>query len=431
MSTETKSPDLKRVLIVDDEESVLNTLKRLFRNHPYAIRTALRAKEALALLEEESADLIISDMRMPEMDGAEFLAIAKEKYPLTERILLTGYSDMDSTVKAINDGGIFGYISKPWNVESLQSLVENALDQTHKNRLKNRTLKRFKRTNDALEENIARTKREMAQSAEFVDHAFQRLRDNHIVTEQMLINLLDMKCPGQRDVSMNMRHLAEQVSGYLGLSEEESLVLSSAAALHGIGKIGIPDSILVKTQLELSPDELAHYQKYPSLWASTLMGYPGFEDVAQVIFEQREYIDGSGYPSQLKDNEMSRLGRLLSLLLDYCELRNGVMTGQALTHDQALSQIEENSHRYDDTFLPTLGCLTMEVSAVEFETEMMMPLFSLREGMVLSRDVFSDAEVMLLPRGARLTEALIGNLMNVERNSEHPILVSVRFPVDK
>ena len=126
----------KRILIVDDEESVLNTLKRLFRKLPYEIFSALSGQEALAILAEQSVDLIISDMRMPEMSGAEFLSLAKDKCPLTERILLTGYSDMESTVKAINDGGIFGYLSKPWDANQLLSLVESALDQTHKNKLK-------------------------------------------------------------------------------------------------------------------------------------------------------------------------------------------------------------------------------------------------------------------------------------------------------
>ena len=101
----------KRILIVDDEESVLNTLKRLFRNKPYDIYTATGGEEGLALLEQHSVELIISDMRMPKMDGAEFLCLAKQKCPMTERILLTGFSDMESTIKAINDAGIFGYLS--------------------------------------------------------------------------------------------------------------------------------------------------------------------------------------------------------------------------------------------------------------------------------------------------------------------------------
>ena len=131
----------QRILIVDDEANILNSLKRLFRNQPYEIFTADSGDAALELLKNQTVDLIISDMRMPGLNGADFLAMAKEQYPLTERILLTGFSDMESTVKAINDGGIFGYLSKPWDSSEVLSLVENSLKRRQTNKLKNRVLK--------------------------------------------------------------------------------------------------------------------------------------------------------------------------------------------------------------------------------------------------------------------------------------------------
>ena len=117
---------MQTILLVDDEQGILNALRRLFRNKDYVVHTALGGQEALALLAEEKVDLIISDMRMPEMDGAEFLQKAREAYPLTERILLTGFSEMELTVRAINDGGIYGYLSKPWDNQQVLELVENA-----------------------------------------------------------------------------------------------------------------------------------------------------------------------------------------------------------------------------------------------------------------------------------------------------------------
>lgn len=417
----------KRILIVDDEESVLSTLKRLFRNQPYNIRVATSGAKALELLSEESADLIISDMRMPEMDGAEFLSIAKERFPLTERVLLTGYSDMESTVKAINDGGIFGYLSKPWDVEQLMSLVENALDKTHKNRLKNRTLKRFKRENDALELDLERKQREMAQSAEFVDHAFQKLKDSHQVTAQMLLNLLDLKQKGQREFSTIMTDLAEKFAKLLGLSPKDAFTLKAAARLHGVGKIGVPDAVLALSLDAMDEAQFSQYQAYPANGACTLMSYDGMQDVAQVIFEHREYRDGSGYPNGLKDNEISGLGKILSLITDYAELRSGKTTGVTFDHEQAMGVIQNNSARYEPSLLPSLSAITLEVESSDEATEMMLPLFSLREGMVLNKNIFSDTDILLLPKGTTLSESLIGNLLTIERNSEQKMLISVRF----
>lgn len=417
----------KRILIVDDEESVLNTLKRLFRNKPYDVRVASSGEDALFLLSEDSADLVISDMRMPEMDGAEFLSITKERFPLTERILLTGYSDMESTIRAINDAGIFGYISKPWDVDQLQLLVENALDQAHRNKLKNRTLKRFKRENDVLGESLERKQREMEQSAEFVDHAFQKLKDNYQVTEQMLLNLLDLKKRGQREFAHNVADFAGRVAAFLNLSEEESLTLQIAARLHGIGKIGIPDETLYQSLDSMSDEQFKCYQHYPSNGACTLMPYLDFQYVAQVIFEHREYVDGSGYPNGLKGEEITKLGKVLSLLLDYAELRFGFTTGVSLGHEQAMAVIQANQSRYEVSLIPTLSSVTLEVESSEDSTDMMLPLFSLRDGMVLNKDIYSDTGILLLPKGAALTEALIGHLMTIARNSDQNMLVSVSF----
>jgi len=417
----------KRILIIDDEASVLNTLKRLFRNKPYEVFSALSGEEGLALLENQSVDLIISDMRMPYMDGAEFLSIVKETYPLTERILLTGYSDMDSTIKAINDGGIFGYMSKPWDVDQLISLVENALDQTHKNRLKNRTLKRFKRQNDALGEDVESKNREMAQSAEFVDHAFQKLQVSYDVTEQMLMNLLDLKLKGQRSYAGKVAEIALQLSQVLGFQEYNQKVLVTAARLQGIGKIGVPDSVLAVPLDLMTEDQFSTYRQYPANSACTLMSFSAFEGVAQVLFEQKEYVDGSGYPGGLKGEQMSHLAKVLSLILDYSELRFGVVTGDFLNHEQAMKVIQSNNHRYDTSLIPALSSLTLEVEFLEDSSEMLLPLYSLRENMVLNKDIYSDNEILLLPKNSILTEKLIGQLMNIEHNVRDKMLVSVRF----
>jgi len=417
----------KRILIIDDEASVLSTLKRLFRNKPYEVFSALSAEEGLTLLKSQSVDLIISDMRMPLMDGAEFLSIVKETYPLTERILLTGYSDMDSTIKAINDGGIFGYLSKPWDIDQLLSLVDNALDQTHKNKLKNRTLKRFKKQNDALGEVVEHKQREMAQSAEFVGHAFQKLQDSCDVTEQMLLNLLDLKLKGQRIYAGQVAEVANELTHILGVREDERKCLITAARLHGIGKIGIPDDVLVLPIDMMNSEQFLLYQQYPAYSACTLMAYLQFQDVAQVLFEQKEYLDGSGYPNGIHGDELTSLGKILSLILDYTELRFGITTGEALDHQTVIGVIQTNHNRYDASLLPALSSLTLEVELSEEVSSMILPLYSLREGMIVDKEIFSDNGLLLLKRNAVLTEKMIDHLMNIEHNIREKMLVCVRF----
>jgi len=116
------------ILCVDDEQNILSALRRLFRPAGYIILLADSALKGLQILEQNPVDLVISDMRMPEMDGARFLAEVKCRWPDTVRILLTGYADMESTVAAINEGGIYRYIAKPWEDNDLRMTVQRALD---------------------------------------------------------------------------------------------------------------------------------------------------------------------------------------------------------------------------------------------------------------------------------------------------------------
>jgi len=116
------------LLCVDDEANILSALKRLFRPHGYRVLTALSGEQGLKLLGETGVDLVISDMRMPEMDGASFLEQVRQRWPDTMRILLTGYSDISSTIAAVNRGEIYRYISKPWLDDDVVMVVRQAFE---------------------------------------------------------------------------------------------------------------------------------------------------------------------------------------------------------------------------------------------------------------------------------------------------------------
>ena len=117
------------LLCVDDEANILSALKRLFRPHGYRVLTALSGEQGLKLLGETGVDLVISDMRMPEMDGASFLEQVRQRWPDTMRILLTGYSDITSTIAAVNRGEIYRYIAKPWLDDDVLLAVRQAYCQ--------------------------------------------------------------------------------------------------------------------------------------------------------------------------------------------------------------------------------------------------------------------------------------------------------------
>jgi len=117
------------VLCVDDEENILSSLKRLLRKEGYRLLTATSGGEGLKLFEENGVHLVISDQRMPQMSGTEFLSVVKERYPDTIRVVLTGYTDVDAITESINKGHVYKFLLKPWNDQSLKLEIRQALDQ--------------------------------------------------------------------------------------------------------------------------------------------------------------------------------------------------------------------------------------------------------------------------------------------------------------
>ena len=117
------------VLCVDDEKNILQSLKRLLRKEDYRLLTASSGEEGLKVLEENDVHMVISDQRMPEMSGTEFLAALKIKYPDVLRIILSGYTDVDSITESINKGHIYKFLLKPWNDQNLKLEIKQAIEQ--------------------------------------------------------------------------------------------------------------------------------------------------------------------------------------------------------------------------------------------------------------------------------------------------------------
>jgi response regulator RpfG family c-di-GMP phosphodiesterase len=121
--------DKHSILCVDDEMNILKLLKRLLEAQGYEIVTASSGEEALQILEKQRVDVIVSDQRMPGMSGSDLFRITRDKYPQAVRVMMSGYSDFDSLVNAINEGEIFRFISKPWDQKQFVELVRLALAQ--------------------------------------------------------------------------------------------------------------------------------------------------------------------------------------------------------------------------------------------------------------------------------------------------------------
>ncbi|MBS7567006.1 response regulator [Mucilaginibacter sp. Bleaf8] len=139
-----------KVLYVDDEENNLFSFRATFRLK-YDVSTAISGDEALRILSNKQIHIIITDQRMPEMTGVEFLEKVIERYPEPMRILLTGYADMNAVIDAVNKGKIFHYLTKPWNEEELDMTINRAYEKYHENIELKETNEKLVTSNDQLE----------------------------------------------------------------------------------------------------------------------------------------------------------------------------------------------------------------------------------------------------------------------------------------
>ncbi len=139
------------ILFVDDEDHILKAIARLMRNEPYILFFASSGREALEILKSEKIDIVVSDMRMPEMDGLTLIKQIKERYPDVTRIILSGYAQAPNVLAAINQGDVYKYITKPWNPpEEFKAVLKSAAEYTVNKKLFSMVMDRLQRIRPLL-----------------------------------------------------------------------------------------------------------------------------------------------------------------------------------------------------------------------------------------------------------------------------------------
>ena len=196
------------LLLVDDEPAILSALRRLLRPEGYTLHLAESGHAGLELLEREKVDLVISDMRMPEMDGAQFLEQVRLRWPDITRLLLTGYADISSTIDAINRGEIYRYISKPWVDSDLMLIIRGALESARLRNENQRLLELTQRQNAeltelnaSLEDKVKQRTQEIEQINDFLNLANEQLKQNFLTSIKVFSNLMEAARGLNRSVS--------------------------------------------------------------------------------------------------------------------------------------------------------------------------------------------------------------------------------------
>lgn len=186
-----------RVLCVDDESSILKSLKRLFMDSEHEIITASSGPEGLELLQNSAPiQVVVSDYRMPGMNGIDFLREVCRRWPETVRIVLSGYADTASVVSAINEGEIYKFIPKPWNDDELKVTIANAAERYYLHKQNLELTRALKEKNDALQqinENLERLVQERTQEIVFQNLALQK---SQIILDTLPVAIVGLDLEG-------------------------------------------------------------------------------------------------------------------------------------------------------------------------------------------------------------------------------------------
>lgn len=431
--------DKPKVLLVDDEESILNSLRRLLRGQPFDVLLATSGAQAMDIMAQQSIDLVMSDARMPNMDGATLLAHIHQHYPGTTRILLTGYADLPTIIKAINDGQIHRYISKPWNDEEMLLTLRQALSHQHSERERQRLLQLTRQQNDqlkslntTLEKHVAARTAELQQTADMLDLAYEELKHSYVTGTEVFSLLANLRLPPAKQTNRQIIELVRVYCTRHALDEGTRRDLTMAAALYNIGKLSWTDSMMTAPSDLLHHNDRERYRSYPKQSESLLMTLDPMKDAARLILHHQERWDGSGFPDRLKGEAIPFGSRLLKLAVDFIELQRGLILERQMNSDEALVYIRNYAGRlYDpglvEDFIQVCAAYLSDVSLAD-PTVKVMTTREVAPGMILARNLNADNGMLLLNAGKVLNGPLVEKLIAFEAMEGAKYSIFVKIP---
>ncbi len=362
-----------KILIVDDETSILLALERNLRNY-YSVVKALNGLQGLKALKEKGPfAVIVSDYRMPQMNGIEFLTEAADFSPDTSRILLTGYADLEIAMAAINKNSIFHFLTKPCSSQDLIKVIDAAVRHYQ----------------------LLVSERDLLQNT---------------LTGSIKL-LLDLLAALQPDI-FNRAGSISRMAKIIGerIDMKETWELEMAAHLSQIGTVTIPRDIVNKSfgKNLLNAEEEALFKSHPQVGSKFLANIPRLQNIAEAVKYQFKGYDGSGPPAdELKGEDIPLLARILKVVQDYDYYlkTEGTSTG-------SLNRLRSNGALYDPGIF---NALETEILCIEkgykYEVKQVY-LFQLATGMILADNIYDQQGAVLIPQGTIISEVSKTRLIN-------------------
>jgi response regulator RpfG family c-di-GMP phosphodiesterase len=409
------------LLCVDDERIILRTLQRLFHRKPYTLLVADSAKNALEIIERSSIDVIVSDMRMPEMDGAALLEIVAKSYPNTYRIVLSGFADFESTVAAINLGKINRFINKPWNNDDLINSVEEGFErirlkrenQSLKSEIENQN-KLLKNLNNDLEEKVTlRTKQIRA--------SLLRNERNNKACEKMLFNFIAIDPYLSGSFAKKVGHLAGQLGKELGLEKEAIRDVRLAGFLNEIGMLGL-DPIICSTPYNLlNFEQRKLFSTQGEIAQQILSPAQRLNNVKEVL--RRQFLPLERI-AEKADSQTLLACKIINVARDYWRFAYGKIEKNKMDHENIFIELNKlKGIKYAENILNIL--IEKPDLVINNIVERGLSTLQILPDMILKQSLFSSNNLLILAEGHEFTEHSIEKLIEYEINQKHQFVIII------
>ncbi len=399
------------VLFVDDEKSILASIKRLFfREREIEVITAESGKEGLKLLDGQDIDLVVADHRMPQMTGAEFLRLVKERNPEVLRIMLTGYADIKTITKSVNEGEVYRFLTKPWNDEDLKITIKKALEYCRLEKANRAMSDRISEQNKELKDLNAGLEKKVRQRTGQLEKAVGQLKQmsetqkrNFQSTLILLTQIMGYTSRFLAGHSKRVAELAKTVATKMKCDQDKKEMIYFAALLHDIGLIGAPDTLFSEDIDQFSKQERKIFFRHTLIGEEIIGNLHNLKRLSVIIRSHHEAYLGDGFPDGLQKDKIPFGARLIRIVSDYDRLR----FRKGVKEEQARALLKEGSgYLYDPQIVRVLCDLTESISEKQTFTKRVL-INDLQPGMVLNGDIELQNGLLLLPRGSVLDASTV------------------------
>jgi cyclic di-GMP phosphodiesterase len=290
-------PAATRVLAVDDEPAACKLLSLILAPPAFRCTTAATAEEALVALQREPFDAVISDLQMPGLSGMELLIEVRHQHPHMAFLVTTGVDDVDVGVKAMRSGAD-DYLVKPLNESAVVASLENALQK--------------RRLEQEVEHYRLHLEELVAARTDQLQAALQQIEQSYEDTLQALGAAIDLRDNETGGHSQRVCRYSLEIARAMGWQEKRLGTLARGAYLHDIGKLGVPDGILLKPG-PLTPEERKLMQRHSQIGYDLVKDIPFLADATDVVLMHHERFDGTGYPQALKGEQIPMSARIFAI----------------------------------------------------------------------------------------------------------------------